>query len=67
MKLSNYPIDGKYGKYGGRFVPEVLMEAIKELEAAYAEAAKTHLSKKNWIITCQSSLADQPHSTMLKT
>jgi len=37
-KLSKYPIDGKYGKYGGRFVPEVLMEAITELEAAYKAA-----------------------------
>jgi tryptophan synthase beta chain len=35
MKLSNYPIDGKYGKFGGRFVPEVLMEAIGELEQEY--------------------------------
>lgn len=35
MKISNYPIEGKYGKYGGRFVPEVLMTAIKELEEAY--------------------------------
>ena len=26
MKISNYPVDGKYGKYGGRFVPEVLMD-----------------------------------------
>jgi tryptophan synthase beta chain len=39
-KLSNYPVDGKYGKYGGRFVPEVLMTAIAELEAAYEEAKK---------------------------
>jgi tryptophan synthase beta chain len=38
MKLSENPINGKYGKYGGRFVPEVLMEAITELEKAYAEA-----------------------------
>jgi tryptophan synthase beta chain len=38
MKLSNNPINGKYGKYGGRFVPEVLMEAIGELEKAYSEA-----------------------------
>jgi tryptophan synthase beta chain len=34
-KLSSYPVDGKYGKYGGRFVPEVLMEAVNELEASY--------------------------------
>jgi tryptophan synthase beta chain len=38
MKLSNYPVDGKYGKYGGQFVPEVLMEAIVELEKAYNKA-----------------------------
>lgn len=37
-KLSSYPLDGKYGKYGGRFVPEILMAAIKELEEAYAKA-----------------------------
>jgi tryptophan synthase beta chain len=35
MKISSYPVDGKYGKFGGRFVPEVLMEAIGELEQAY--------------------------------
>ncbi len=40
MKLSNYPVDGKYGKFGGRFVPEVLMEAIGELEQAYDKAKK---------------------------
>lgn len=34
-ELSSYPEDGKYGKYGGRFVPEVLMTAINELETAY--------------------------------
>lgn len=37
-KLSNYPVDGKFGKYGGRFVPEVLMAAINELEDAYEQA-----------------------------
>ncbi|MEM2999202.1 MAG: tryptophan synthase subunit beta [Candidatus Bathyarchaeia archaeon] len=31
-------MDGKYGKYGGRFVPEILMAAINELEEAYAKA-----------------------------
>jgi tryptophan synthase beta chain len=36
-KLGIYPIDGKFGKYGGRFVPEVLMAAIGELEEAYAQ------------------------------
>jgi tryptophan synthase beta chain len=36
-KLSLYPVDGKYGKYGGRFVPETLMAAIKELEEVYEQ------------------------------
>jgi len=36
-KLSLNPIDGKYGKYGGRFVPETLMAAIKELEEVYEQ------------------------------
>lgn len=35
MELAKYPIDGKYGRYGGRFVPETLMAAILELEEAY--------------------------------
>jgi len=34
-KLSLYPVDGKYGRYGGQFVPETLMAALSELEEAY--------------------------------
>lgn len=37
-KLSDYPINGKYGRFGGRFVPETLMAALMELEEAYEEA-----------------------------
>ncbi len=29
---------GRFGLYGGRYVPETLMAALEELEAAYAEA-----------------------------
>ncbi len=39
-KLSSYPLDGKFGKYGGRFVPEILMAAVKELEEAYEQAKR---------------------------
>ncbi len=31
-------IEQKFGRYGGRFVPEVLMEALDELTAAWEEA-----------------------------
>ena len=32
------PVAGRFGKYGGRYVPETLMAALEALEAAYAEA-----------------------------
>jgi len=40
MELSSYPHNGKFGKYGGQFVPETLMIAVKELENAYKAAKK---------------------------
>lgn len=30
------PVEGKFGKYGGRFVPETLMSALIDLERQYA-------------------------------
>ena len=46
-----YPDErGKYGKYGGRYAPEVLMPALEELDAAFAkyypqERFKTELKR----------------------
>jgi len=42
------PTNGKFGKYGGRYVPETLMSALEELEREYARIKddpdfKTHL------------------------
>ncbi|HEX6378711.1 MAG TPA: tryptophan synthase subunit beta, partial [Nitrososphaeraceae archaeon] len=34
-KLREFPIKGKYGKYGGKYIPETLVPAINELEEAY--------------------------------
>jgi tryptophan synthase beta chain len=31
----NYPVEGKFGKYGGKYIPETLVPAIIELEIAY--------------------------------
>jgi tryptophan synthase beta chain len=45
-KIGSYPIEGKFGKYGGRFVPEVLMAAISELEEAYAKLKQDQQFKK---------------------
>lgn len=33
--LSNYPVNGKFGRYGGRYIPETLIPAINDLESAY--------------------------------
>ncbi len=35
MQLSNYPKSGKYGKFGGSYVPEILYPALEELEESY--------------------------------
>jgi tryptophan synthase beta chain len=40
MKLKQYPVKGKFGKFGGRFVPETLMPALEELEKAYLKFRK---------------------------
>jgi len=58
-KLSLYPIDGKYGKYGGRFVPETLMAAIKELEEVY-EQIKNDLDFKKELEHYLSEYAGRP-------
>ncbi len=39
MITYNYPDEfGHYGQYGGRYVPETLMQSVLELEEAYKEA-----------------------------
>jgi len=35
IKSYTYPKNGKFGKFGGKFVPETLMPALKELEESY--------------------------------
>jgi tryptophan synthase beta chain len=38
MTLEQSEILGHFGPYGGRFVPEALIEALDELAAAHASA-----------------------------
>lgn len=41
QRLQESPdVRGRYGPYGGRYVPETLMSPLEELERAYAEAKK---------------------------
>ena len=60
-KLGEYPKNGKYGRYGGRFVPEVLMAAITELEEAY-EQAKCDFSFKTELDCYLREYAGRPTS-----
>lgn len=40
---------GKFGQYGGRYVPEMLIPVLEELEAAYDEAKKDPEFKKEFL------------------
>jgi len=42
MDYSDYPVDGKYGRFGGSFVPETLVAALSELAEAYARFRGDH-------------------------
>jgi tryptophan synthase beta chain len=33
--LGSYPVQGKFGRYGGKYIPETLAPAVSELEEAY--------------------------------
>ena len=57
--LSNFPIAGKYGEYGGRFIPETLVPAVEELEVAY-EKYKNDLDFRNELSYYLSQYAGRP-------
>jgi tryptophan synthase beta chain len=46
MYIGKYPKAGKFGEYGGQFVPEVLMHALEELEDAYLHYVEDNDFKK---------------------
>ena len=35
-----YPVDGRFGKYGGKYIPETLVPALEELEIGYEKYRK---------------------------
>jgi len=50
---------GRYGPYGGRYVPETLMAPLEELERAY-EQARTDLGFQNELTTLLRDFAGRP-------
>lgn len=44
--MKGYPDGGRFGKYGGQFIPETLMPAVQELEKAYLSISKENTFRK---------------------
>ena len=46
-RLASYPTGGKFGQYGGRFLPETLMDAVLELEKIYVKLKRNKDFRNN--------------------
>jgi tryptophan synthase beta chain len=40
MKKYNFPFNGRFGNFGGKYIPETLVPAIEELEESYKKFTK---------------------------
>ena len=56
--LQEFPIAGKYGRYGGKYIPETLIPAINELEDAYVKIRNNPKFRGNSITTFKIMLED---------
>ena len=43
----NFPLNGKFGNFGGKYIPETLIPAIEELEQSYQKFKMTLILKKS--------------------
>jgi len=59
-------LESKFGKYGGQFVPEVLMPALVELTEYYENIKMTLFLMMNWIIISGILQVARPHYIMQK-
>jgi len=55
---------GFYGQFGGQFVPETLMTAVKQLEEAYEDSKKDPFFKQNLKNYLKTMLDEKTHSIM---
>ena len=46
MYKEKYPINGRFGRFGGQYVPETLMPALQELERAYLKFKEDKKAQK---------------------
>ena len=57
-------VRGRFGPYGGRYVPETLMHALDELTQQYELARQDAAFQRSWIITCTSMSAGRHRFTL---
>lgn len=55
---------GRFGPFGGRFVPETLMNALIELEEAYSRFSEDEEFNKELNYLLSEYLDGRPHSIM---
>ena len=60
MTLQEPTPDGRFGEFGGRFVPETLIPAVLELEEAFREAWADPMFRGSWMRCLPITPAD-PH------
>ena len=55
---------GRFGVYGGRYVPETLMAALVELEREYDLARPTRPFRRSWPTCCTTTRGGRRRSTI---
>lgn len=56
--------EGRYGEYGGQYIPETLMNAVHELEEAYNTYKEDPDFVQSWMIYTEIMRGDLPVCTM---
>lgn len=59
-----YPKNGRFGEFGGKYIPETLVPAIEELEENYLKFKNDKDFKKSWITISRFTQDVQLHYTM---
>ena len=63
-------INGRFGKFGGKFVPETLMSSLKEIEEAYEKYSKEkarELALNNDILLTPNSIFNEDNFKIQST
>lgn len=56
-------VKGRFGIFGGQYVPQILMAELEAVETAYKQALEDPLSKSSWTGCSKTMPAAPPAST----